>query len=135
MVDPASTVAFGAPVNHVFFIDVEKKGVIGFCGVVGVSSKGFLPADHLSLVFDDDLSLGYILQSKDTFAVDAGLTGFNAFVFGFFRFGGGHNGGHFNKKREDEQILDNDAHGYDFKVFAKTAQKKCTMRVNKDVKI
>jgi hypothetical protein len=24
---------------------------------------------------------------------------------------------------------------YDFRVFAKTAQKKCTMRVNKDVKI
>ena len=98
VVDPASTVAFGSTINHVLFIDVKKERVIGLGRIVRVSSQGLLPADHLTFVFNDDLTLGDILQGENTLAVYARLTSFNAFVLVFFGFGGGHDGGHFNKK-------------------------------------
>jgi len=46
---------------------------------MGVTPKGFLPRDDLSLVFNDHLAFGDVNQSKDAFTVNARLAGLNAF--------------------------------------------------------
>ena len=74
VIDPARGVAAMQGVNHLVFVHMEVKGMVGVGGVVRVPILRLIPADDLAHVFKQGLAFGNVLQGENAFAVNAGAT-------------------------------------------------------------
>ncbi|MNT35281.1 hypothetical protein D3C72_1713030 [compost metagenome] len=78
MVDPARRIAAELCVDHVVFIHVKVKRVVGLQGVVRVPVLRFLPANHFARVLHKDFAFRNILHGKHALAMDARAPGLDA---------------------------------------------------------
>ena len=78
-------------VNHVFFIDVKVKRVVGVRRVVRVTAQRFFPADDLAHVLNQRLTFGQVLHGKNALAMHAGAARLDATT--------GHNRGRSGRSR------------------------------------
>ena len=58
-------------VNHMFFIDMKVKGVVGVGRVVWMAFQRFFPADDLADVLNQCLAFSQVLHGKHTLAMHA----------------------------------------------------------------
>ena len=78
VVDPSGAVAIDGTINDMVFIDVKVKRMVGLEGIVWVTILGFLPGNHVALVFNDDLTFRNVHERKDALAVYARASGLDA---------------------------------------------------------
>lgn len=64
MVDPARRIAFDAAINDAPVVDVEEKRVVRVGRVMWVAPQGLFPGDAFPAVFDDQFTVGNVVQCK-----------------------------------------------------------------------
>ena len=89
-------------INHVAFIDVKIKRVIGVLGVVRVAPLSFCPADDFTNVLNQLLALGNILQREHALAMHARASDLNSAMVG--RAGWFGHGGKFGMVNPDGRV-------------------------------
>src|SRR6185312_2038545 len=78
VVDPARGVAAHLGVDHVLFVDVEKKRMVRILGIVRMPRLRGLPGHDLAHILDKGFALGDILHGENALAVNARAAGLDA---------------------------------------------------------
>ncbi len=65
-------------VDHMRFVDVKVKGVVGVLRVMRVTAQGFFPADDFAHILDDGFALGKIGESEHALAMHTRASGLDA---------------------------------------------------------
>ena len=65
-------------VDHMRFVDVKVKGVVGVLRVMRVAAQGFFPTDDLADILDDGFALGKVGDGEHALAMHARASGLDA---------------------------------------------------------
>ena len=65
-------------INHVLFVNMKIKRVVGVLGVVRVAAQGFRPVNDFPDVFNQGLAFRQVLNCKNAFTMHARAACLNA---------------------------------------------------------
>ena len=77
-------------INHMVFIDMEIKRMVGLLGIMRVTVLGFLPTDDFTHILHNGFTCGNILHGEYALAMDAGASGLDTAAGGWGQGCAGH---------------------------------------------